>query len=114
MECDFCSSPLVVRKFQCMDYDSNSGEAGVLYAKPKGLTDLRFHSLSFWAACGDCERLVEAGNIAGLIDHAIKALRKPGDSPSLEIGVRIHLRQTYELFFRNRIRVKEEHLDAGD
>ena len=48
--CDFCNSPLVVKRFECRDFDSPSEDAGVIYPVTKttqGPTNLIFASKNF-------------------------------------------------------------------
>jgi hypothetical protein len=107
--CDFCSSPRVVKRFECMDFDSASEDAGVLYADagaPDGQTNLVLASKDFWAACEPCRILVETENIDGLVKRAMEEFeRQEGWSHSQRTRAERHLRRTYQLFFQNRIRI---------
>lgn len=110
-ECDFCSSPNVVRRYQCMDFKAESKSAGVLYDGTKttvGPTNLVLSSRSYWAACAECSRFVDAEDIEGLLKYVTKVLidASGGFSPYRRQQLILHLRHTYELFFRTRIRVK--------
>lgn len=96
--CDFCDRPNVVRRYQCMDFDAESADAGVLYGGP---TNVVLHSTSYWAACAECGRYVDAEDLDGLLKHASAVLGAQGNIPFL-----IHARHAYALFFKNRIRVK--------
>lgn len=105
MECDFCSNPNVVRRYQCMDFNAESEDAGVLYCglpRDPAPTNVVLASTSYWAACAECGRYVDAEDLDGLLKHVCAALNVPAFHP-----VGIHLRHAYELFFKNRIRVKE-------
>jgi hypothetical protein len=106
MECDFCSSPAVVTRFECCDFNSSSSDAGIIYPTTRinpGPTDLVLESHSFWAACAPCAALVEAQDIDGLLAHVIEVFTKRGYV--LGANVKVHMRRTYQLFFANRIRV---------
>lgn len=100
--CDFCDSPDVVRRYQCTDFDAGSKDVGVLYPRPDP-TNLVLHSISYWAACAECARYVDAEDLDGLLKHVTAAFHVPSSHP-----VRIHLRHAYTLFFKNRIRVRED------
>lgn len=106
--CDFCSSPEVVKRFECRDFDSPSEDAGVIYPDTKdtdGPTNLIFASNDYWAACADCAALVEAADIDGLIRWAMDGYEeRVGRSHSRRAMLEKHLRQTYRLFFQNTIR----------
>jgi hypothetical protein len=104
MECDFCSNPRVVRRYQCMDFDAESKDAGVLYNGTRdttGPTNLVLHSMDFWAACEMCARYVDEENIDGLLGYVTTVLCARGYRVSADTV--LHMRHTYELFFRNRI-----------
>lgn len=102
MECDFCSNPNVERRYQCMDFNAESEDAGVLYVRRSGPTNVVLQSMNYWAACAECCRYVEAEDLDGLWKHAVEALHAEDNLPFL-----IHARHTYALFFKNRIRVRE-------
>lgn len=106
-ECDFCSSKDVLCRYPCMDFDASSAEAGFLYASESEATNLVLASKNYWAACATCSRLVEKEDIDGLVEHAVKALASDMN-PSVRLGFTQHLRHTYKLFFKNRIRVTDE------
>lgn len=108
-ECDFCSNPNVVRRYQCMDFNAESEAAGVMYDGTRstvGPTNLVLHSKSYWAACRECARHVDAEDLDGLLMHVIETLLRDtkGDVRSKLIR---HCEHTYKLFFKNRIRVTE-------
>lgn len=96
--CDFCNSPAVVHRYQCMDFKAASADAGVLYSGP---TNLVLHSHDYWAACAECACYVDAEDLEGLVRHACAAFGVPVSHPFVR-----HARHTYALFFKNRIRVK--------
>jgi hypothetical protein len=108
--CDFCSSPLVVARFECCDFDSASEDAGVIYPGTKttqGPTNLIFASKDFWAVCEECRRLVEAGDIDGLVKRALDEMEKKDGYPHPQRKrLEKHLRRTYTLFLENRIRIE--------
>lgn len=103
-QCDFCSNPKVVRRYQCMDFKSESKDAGVRYGK----TNLILDSLNFWAACAECARYVDAEDIEGLLGYIAEAhdINHTLDPARRSVFLR-HARYTYKLFFQNRIRVVE-------
>ena len=112
--CDFCNSPETVCRYQCMDFPAESVAAGVLYngtAVTTGPTNLILNSRSYWAACVACSRFVDAEDIDGLLNHTKKVLidvsYRNGD-PLWRKNVIRHLRLTYELFFKSRIRIAED------
>jgi hypothetical protein len=103
-ECDFCSSPDVVRRYQCMDFDSESKDAGVLYDG----VNLDLHSTNYWAACAECAKLVDAEDIDALLERAVKALEvKTRLRPRRYVAFKSHVRHSYELFFKHRIRIAQ-------
>jgi hypothetical protein len=104
--CDFCSSPAVIKRFECRDFDSASKDAGVIYpetAAATGPTNLVFASKGYWAACAPCAALVEAGDVEGLVKRVLDEFEPLRHRAELES----HLRRTYKLFLENQI-VKEE------
>ena len=108
--CDFCSSPQVVKRFECCDFDSPSLDAGVLYPTTKTTnvpTNLVLASKDFWAACEPCVKLVEAGDVDGLVNRGMDEYeRQTGEPHPQRKRCERHLRQTYTLFFENRIRIE--------
>jgi hypothetical protein len=98
MECDFCSDGNVVKKYRCMNFDAES-------------RNVVLHSISYWAACDQCSRLVDEEDLDGLMGYVVTAFRARGYKVSTNTVH--HLRLTYELFFKNRIREKEE-VAAGE
>lgn len=108
--CDFCDSPSVVRRYECMDFRAESGSVGVLYATPEGPTNLVMQSRDYWAACAECARFVDAEDVEGLLKRVTEVLVDAGDgfkgSPLQRQKLIKHLRHTYELFFKTRIRVE--------
>jgi hypothetical protein len=112
-ECDFCSNQKVVRRYQCMDFDAESKAAGVIYYGTRdtpGPTNLVLASQNYWAACADCAGFVDAEDIEGLMRHVTRTLVDADEAldPIRRIQVIAHMRHTYKLFFRYRIRVAEE------
>jgi hypothetical protein len=111
--CDFCSSPNTVCRYQCVDFESESKSAGVLYdgsGTTVGPTNLVFQSIDYWAACAACASFVDAEDIDGLLEYVTKTLLDEKDScltPLRRIQIIQHLRHTYELFFKTRIRVAQ-------
>lgn len=107
--CDFCSSPQVVERFECCDFDSSSEDAGVIYPDTKTTnepTNVIFASKDFWAACEPCRILVEAGDMDGLLKRALDEFERQDGCPHPRRRMlERHLRQTYQLFFKNRIRI---------
>jgi hypothetical protein len=101
--CDFCSSKDVVTRYQCLDFKSDSEDIGVKY----GRTFITLDSDSFWAACAECAAFVDREDGDGLVDHVVKVFEKR-DGYSMRPGLKMHMRHTYELFFKNRIRIKGE------
>jgi hypothetical protein len=87
-----------------MDFYAESKNAGVRYEG----TNLVLHSLDYWAACAECAAYVDAEDVEGLLNHAVAALDTSRRLDGVKRAVFIrHTRYAYELFFRNRIRVKE-------
>ena len=87
-----------------MDFDAESADAGVLYGGAgNGPTNVVLHSTDYWAACAECGHYVDAEDLDGLLKHASAILGAQKNIPFL-----IHARHTYSLFFKNRIRVKDE------
>ena len=108
MECDFCSNPNIVRCYHCMDFLAESEKAGVLYAHPEGPINVKFESVSYWAACAECARFVDDEDIDGLIVHAVTTLCKDRDIGDVQKQNFIrHLEYVYALFFKTRIRIQE-------
>lgn len=105
--CDFCSSPAVVTRFACRDFDSSSKAAGVIYPdtwSTDSPTNLVLASHDYWAACEDCRLLVEARDIGGLVKRALDAHeQETGHRHPRHYELEQHLWRTYALFFRNRI-----------
>ena len=106
--CDFCDSPKVVRRYQCMDFKAESADAGLLHCRLDAsglqLTNVVLDSMSYWAACAACARYVDAEDLDGLVTHACAGLNVAEHN----LVVRVHLRHAYKLFFKNRIRVRED------
>lgn len=101
MQCDFCSSRNVVRRFPCRDFDSESKDVGVHFDTRVGPdTNLVLESKNFWAACSDCTKLVEAQDIEGLVNRALETFHP---HPKIAEKLRVHLLWTYGLFFQNRL-----------
>jgi hypothetical protein len=113
--CDFCDNPNVVRRYQCLDFTAASKDAGVLYQKTRDSlpTNVVFHSTSYWAACPECVRYVDAEDIEGLLNHVAAT----SNAQRLELAARkaflIHARHMYSLFFKNRIRVESVPVDSS-
>lgn len=106
--CDFCSSPEVVTRFECCDFDSESKAAGVIYPETAATdcpTNLVLASKNYWAACQACALLVEKGHLDKLLRRALGEYRKQHGRVDQEDDVTKHLRRTYQLFFENRIRI---------
>lgn len=105
--CDFCSSPHVVKRFECRDFDSSSKDAGIIYPRAQstdGSTDLILASRGYWAACKDCEALVEAHDISGLVKRALDSYeQEEGQRHPQHYELEQHMWRTYALFFRNKI-----------
>jgi hypothetical protein len=112
--CDFCSSPETVHRYQCMDFASESKTAGVMYDGTRatiGPTNLVLNSINYWAACADCRKLVDVEDIEGLLNRVKRVLIDADPNPlrpERRKQVIRHLRLTYELFFKTRIRVASE------
>jgi len=107
MACDFCSSPNVVKRFQCKDFDSASRDAGVMRMNAEGrFTNVVLNSRNYWAACANCAAYVDAEDLKGLTDYAADHWRE-GLTELNWLGLKIHLHNTYRLFFANRIRIEE-------
>jgi hypothetical protein len=107
-QCDFCSSPRVVRRFQCMDFNAESAHAGVIYdgtRSTEGPTNVIMASKSYWAACAECANFVDEENIDGLVIYAVTSFLSQGLTVSPQTAQ--HIRYTYRLFFKNRIRIAE-------
>lgn len=108
MECDFCSSPLVVKSYQFLNFASESEDAGILYPdkrNPFHTVNIVLESIGHWAACSRCAKCVDDEDIEGLLRSA-----QFGLTPRygwFSDNLKAHLRRTYELFFTNRIRIKE-------
>lgn len=100
MQCDFCSSPDVVRSYQCRDFDSASKDAGTVL--PGGM-NLILASHGLWAACAECSALIDAGDIDGLVRRALDS--NGYLNAHVRQGIGAHLKRTYELFFQNRLDV---------
>jgi hypothetical protein len=107
-ECDFCSSPNVVHRYQCCDFDSASKDVGIMFVTPEGLTNAALASYDYWAACATCKRYVDAEDLDGLLVHVIDALgvAKWPDMGKRHFFIR-HCEHTYKLFFAHRIRVSD-------
>jgi hypothetical protein len=102
MECDFCSSPNVVKRFDCRDFDSQ----GPLPARDKDGKPvfITLKSLSFWAACGTCSRYIEAEDLYGLLGYCLMVFS--AKDYDITVGLAQHLKKNFEMFFANRIRIK--------
>jgi hypothetical protein len=112
MECDFCSAETVVRRFECLDFDAESKDAGVVYNdKLVGPTNLVMHSISYWAACETCSKPVAEEDLDGLVGHSVMTFFCRGYR--LSVDAARHIRHTYALFFKHRIRVKESSEVSG-
>lgn len=110
LECDFCSSPFVVCRYQCMDFDAESADAGIYFAKTLDTppTNYVLASKSYWSACAACALLVDAEDCEGLLKRVIGVYDAQGwKNPLARIGFVVHLQHTYKLFFKNRIRVRD-------
>ena len=105
--CDFCSSPAVVIRFACCDFDSASKDAGVIYPGTRETncpTNFVLASHDYWAACEACRLLVEARDIGGLVKRALDSHeQETGHRHPRHDELKQHLWRTYALFFRNRI-----------
>jgi hypothetical protein len=116
--CDFCSSPQVVKRFACRNFDSASKDAGVIYPGTQTTdypTNLVLASKDYWAACKDCVALVEAHDINGLIRRALDGYeQKTGRRHPQRYELEQHLWRTYALFFRNRIEDTENRPPISD
>jgi hypothetical protein len=104
--CDFCSSPLVTKRFACVDFDSASQDAGIVYPDPTAAEtgmNLVLASKGYWAACAPCAALVQAQDLDGLVKRALDELEKPKKYPKqFRANVEMHLHHTYQLFFKNK------------
>lgn len=107
MECDFCSNPKVVKRYQCMDFNAESKDAGVLAMDKDGVpTNVVLHSMNYWAACEACAKLVDANDLEGLVKHATETLNRDRSMSPIAFAFFVqHTRHSYTLFFQNRIRV---------
>jgi hypothetical protein len=94
--CDFCSFTHVVKRFQCLDFESKSKDAGVFYPKSSGSTNLVFKCYDYWAACAPCACLIEAEDLDGLVNRVANEFCSSGHLVSNPL--RTHLRWTYTLF----------------
>ena len=101
--CDFCYSTNVVHHFECLDFDSASEDAGVIYAADTTPTNVILASSDFWAACPECKEMVEKEDVVSLVRRAIE---KDGNMLSLsnQFVVSVHLLRTYKIFFKLRIK----------
>jgi len=104
--CDFCYSTNVIHHFPCLDFDE-SKNAGVVFLHPTDHLPVNvvLASSDYWAACPACKELVEKEDVLGLVKRAIEE-DEEGERLSItsKLKVAIHLRQTYEMFFKLRIR----------
>ena len=101
-ECDFCSSANVIRRYECIDFNAESRDAGVLYDG----TNVVLRSTSYWAACAECSAYVEREDLDGLLRHVITVFQAQERLNPLQlITFASHARHSYQLFFRYRIRV---------
>lgn len=66
--CDFCSAPVVAAHYLAPDH--------VIEEVP-GVQRI---STGGWAACADCDRLLQAGDTEGVIDHSVDRLRRTNRS----------------------------------
>lgn len=103
--CDFCSSKNVVRQYECMDFNSESADAGVLYGSERGPENVVLASKDYWAACAPCAKLIDAGDLNALVERVIVEQKV---RPATQSILRPHLHHTYRLFMQNRIRVDTE------
>jgi hypothetical protein len=103
VQCDFCSSPEVVRWYKCRDFSSDSKAIGIEY---RGQSAELF-SVGEWASCGQCAALIDVMDLEGLVNRACIQfnLKHPGYEIGDEIDevIRKHVAYTYELFFTNKI-----------
>lgn len=65
MKCDFCSAVPVVRAYRTPDFviEEIPGQAQRI-------------STEGWAACAECDRLIQAGDEEGVIDRSVDRLRQ--------------------------------------
>lgn len=115
VECDFCSSPNVVTRYQCRDFESESKDAGVLYQEARFAsipTNVVLKSIDYWAACQACAAFVEKEDLEGLLGRIFPIFE--ARYRHFSVGARVHIRHTYELFFANRIRVSAAQIGAQD
>jgi hypothetical protein len=105
----------VVRRYQCCDFNAESKDAGFVYAKPDGTepVNLVLDSKSYWAACAECARYVDAEDIDGLVKHVAAAFNTQAIPQPHRKALLIHFRHTYALFFKNRIRVESVPVDSS-
>lgn len=110
MECDFCSSPGVVKKYPCRDFKSDSSQAAVQYNPCKALPvsggTIVLDSHDFWAACAECAAIVETGDVDALVKHSLGAFEaRDGRRHEQHDKLVAHLTLMYTQFFENRIAV---------
>lgn len=97
-KCDFCDSLSVVKRYPCKDFDAESKDVGVLFVKDGETTNVVLASTDYWAACAECVKYVDDGDIDGLIKRVAICFKLQWNKPFL-----VHLRHMYEMFFKNRI-----------
>ena len=108
MECDFCSSPDVVKKYPCRDFKSDSSQAAVEYDPCIALPDtggtIVLDSFDFWAACAECSAIVETGDVDALVTHVLSVFeRRDGRRHWQHDKLVAHLTLAYQQFFENRL-----------
>src|ERR1039457_5934456 len=79
--CDFCRAVPVTASYECEDFVLSE--------------EARFGSMGGWAACADCERLVDARDVDGLLDRCFADMKS--DLQQLDDSQRQILRKEMEI-----------------
>lgn len=89
--CDFCSTPNVSWMYPCKDF-----KAPVV----PGL--LKWASSSYWAACNQCHKAIQAGRRDDLAYRSAKRAKRKGGTSLSMLELKTHIRGLHDKFWANR------------
>jgi hypothetical protein len=89
--CDFCSSPEIVKDYDCQDFHL-----------PVGGSTMTAGSLGKWASCAECARLIDAEDREGLVVRSLECFYRnnPQTRLSQAEGIKRFLEELHGEFWR--------------
>jgi len=94
--CDFCSAPDPKKTYAAHDFE---------------MRELHSRSIGDWAACGECAKLIDAGDHEGLLGRAMASfpgIETASEDMELFMDLSDAMKYIHESFWKNRREVNPE------